>query len=203
MEHVDHAGAHQARIPAGAENAERQRRQDELRERAVAAHREPVEVNGEDIEEQDPHQELRGRGEDEGGDHQPLVEAAAAPERCEEAHGEPDHDLEEDRAGDEEGGRRQARPDERRHLRLLQVGAAEVTLQEAAEVTEILLVKRPIEAELAPHLCDLLRSGHGTADHHLRRVGRDHVEEQEGDERYPDQDQDRLPEAAKDIEGHQ
>ena len=131
-EHVDHARSHQPRIPAGAEDAERERRQDEMREAAVAAHRKPVEMHREDVEEEDADHELRRRGEDEGSDHQSLIDLAAARQRREHAHGHADHDLEEDRAADEEKRRRQARPDQRRDLDLLLIGAAEIALRELA-----------------------------------------------------------------------
>ena len=65
--------AHHPRVPAGAEDAEGERRQDEMREGAVAADREPAEMHGEDVEEQDADDELRRRHGDEGGDHQRLV----------------------------------------------------------------------------------------------------------------------------------
>ena len=44
-----------------------------------------------------PDDELRRRDADEGGDHQRLVDAAAAPDRGEDAHGQADGELEEDR----------------------------------------------------------------------------------------------------------
>ena len=73
-QHVDHRGAHHARIPAGAEDAEGERRQDQMGEGAVAADREPAELHGEDVEQQEADDELRRRDADEGERHQRLVE---------------------------------------------------------------------------------------------------------------------------------
>ena len=84
-QHVDHRRAHHARIPAAAEDAERQRRQDEMREGAVAADREPAELHREDIEQQQADHELRRRDADEGGDHQRPVGGAAALDRGDDA----------------------------------------------------------------------------------------------------------------------
>jgi hypothetical protein len=72
-QHVDHRRAHHAGVPAGAEQAERQRRQHQMPPGAVAADREPAEPHGKDIEQQQADDELRRRHADEGGDHQRLV----------------------------------------------------------------------------------------------------------------------------------
>ncbi len=77
IEHVDHGRAHHARIPAGAEQAERHGRQHDMGECAVAAHREPAERGGEDIEQQQRHDELgRGHADESRHHHQPIDKAA-------------------------------------------------------------------------------------------------------------------------------
>ena len=62
------------------------------------------------------------------------------------------------------------------HLRALQVGAAEVALQQLPQVACELFPDRPVEAELHAHQLDLILGG-GAAGHHARRIGRQHIEQ--------------------------
>ncbi len=129
-QHVDHARAHHPAVPARAEDPERDGGQHKMRERAVAADGEPAELDREDIEEEQAHHELRCRDRDEGDDHQPLIERPSAPEGCDDAHGQAQHQLAQDRAAHQLQGGGQARRDQRRHIGLLQVAAPEIALHE-------------------------------------------------------------------------
>ena len=179
-------------------DAERQRRQDEMRERAVAADREPAELHREDVEQQDADDELRRRDADEGGDHQRLVgracRACTRRDRCPCVR--PIDQLADDGAGHQQQRRRQPRRDQLGDLGPLQVGAAEIALQQAgrgsastarrsgrsrpswsADVLDRLAAWRCARRSAAPD-----RPAAGRAD--------------EGDERDAEQDQHRLHAAA-------
>ena len=52
IEDVDHRRAHHSRVPSGAQEAERQRGQHDVRGRAEAAHGKPAKTSSEDIEQQ-------------------------------------------------------------------------------------------------------------------------------------------------------
>ena len=86
-------------------------------------------------------------------------------------------------------------------LGLLDVGAAEIALQQVAEVAQILLPERQIEPELAADALDRLGSGAAAGDL-PHRIGRHQVEQDVGDQRDADQDEDRLAQPLGDVEQH-
>src|SRR5690606_13329582 len=98
--------------------------------------------------------------------------------------------------------RRQAGKDELRHLRALDVGTAEIALQQAPEVTPVLDQERLVEAKLAT---DALNGrGRGAATRNLAyRIGRKQIEQRESDERNAQQDQHGLDESAAEIGDHE
>ena len=113
-----------------------------------------------------------------------------------------DQQLDHDGAGHELQRRRQARQDQRRDLGLLDVGAAEIALQQVAEIAQILLPQRQVEAELAPDALDHL--GRGVAPRELpHRVGRQQIEQHVGDQRDAEQDEQRLAEPPGEVAAHQ
>ncbi len=80
-------------------------------------------------------------------------------------------------------------------LGLLDVGAAEIALQQVAEIAEILLPERQIETELAADALDRLRRGAAPGDL-PDRIGRHQVEQDVGDQRDAEQDEQRPGRAA-------
>ena len=66
VQHLDHRGACHARVPAAAEHAKGQRRQQQVLNAAVATEREPAELHREEVEREHGGDELRRRHADEG-----------------------------------------------------------------------------------------------------------------------------------------
>ena len=201
-EHVEHRGAHHPRVPAGAEKPEGERRQHQMGEGAVAADREPAELDREDVEKQDADDELRRRDATKESTirtwsvgrprfiaaNTPMVRPSASSQRIAPT------------IRSSVAGRREAISVG--DLGLLQVGAAEVALRKARQVAPVLLVERQVEAELVADARD--RVGRGAPAGDLpRRIGRQDVEEHEGDERDPEEDQHRLDQPAGEIRRHQ
>ena len=87
------------------------------------------------------------------------------------------------------------------HLAALQVGAPEVALQQPAEVAPVLHQERLVEPELGADARHRVGRG-GAAGDLPRRVGRQDVEQQEGDEADPEQDQHRRRQPPRRV-GHQ
>ena len=171
-------------------------------EGAIAADREPAELDREHVEQEDSDHELRRRDRRERGDHQDPVDRTAAVGRGDDPGAQADEQLDDDGAGHELQGRRQARQDQRRDLRLLDVGAAEIALQQIAEIAQVLLPQGQVEAELAPDALD--HRGRGVAARELtHRVGRKEVEQEIGHQRDADEDEQRLAEAAGEVMAHQ
>ena len=113
-----------------------------------------------------------------------------------------DQQLDDDGAGHELKRCRQARQDQRRDLRLLDVGAAEIALQQVAEIAQVLLPEGQIEAELPANVLHHL--GRGAAARDLaHRVGRQQEQQQIGDQRDAQQDEQGLAQPARQIEAHQ
>ena len=131
-----------------------------------------------------------------------LSAAPAAPQRRDDAERQPERELAEDRAGHQQEARGQPRRDQRGDLAPLQVGAAEIALQEVRQVAPVLLVERQVEAELAADVRDCRRRRAAAGDL-PRRVGRQDVEKDEGDERDPEEDQRRLHQTPGEIGRHQ
>ena len=165
---IDHGGAHHAGIPAGAEHAERQGRQDDVVRRAEARHGKPAKGGGKDVEEQQRHHELRRGDADEGKHHDGPVDKAAAPDRGDDAEGQTEHDLH-DYAGRHQHERgRQARDDQGQHLGLLRIGAAEIAMQQPAQIVQELHDERLVEAEFVADGGDHLRGRRTAGDQHVR-----------------------------------
>ncbi len=153
-------------------------RQHHMGGRAEAAHREPAEGCGEDVEQEQCHDELRRRNAHEGQRHDGAIGETVAPDGGERAEEEAERHLDQD-AGDHEhqrGG--DARQDQRRDLAALDVGAAEIALQEAGQIAPELLGQRQVEAELMAHVGDHLGVGAAPGDER-RGIGRQAVQQQE------------------------
>ena len=171
---------------------ERERRQDEMRPGAVAADGKPVELNGEHIEQQDADDELRRGHADETQDHDGVVGSLAALDRGENAGRQADQQFAADRPGHQQQGCRQPRQDQFGDFGLLDVGAAEIALQKAHEIAEILLMKRQMQAKLLADVLDRLR-GRAAAGDLARRIGRQQEQQIVGDQRNAEQDQTAWP----------
>ena len=96
---------------------------------------------------------------------------------------------------------RQPRHDQLGDLGALDVGAAEIAAGEAREIAPVLDDEGLVEAELAADVLDRLgrRAAAGDLPH---RIGRQQVEQREGDQRHAEQDQQRLDQPAAEIGDH-
>ena len=201
-QHVDHRRAHHPAVPARPQQAERQRRQDQMGEGAVAADGEPAQLDREDIKQQQADHELRGGHRQERADHQRLVGQPPARQRGHDAHGDAQSQFAEDRGNHQQQGGRQARGDQFRHFGLLQIAAPHVALHQPAQVAPVLHHERLIEAQLLADVFHRLRRGRPPRNL-AHRIGGQDIKQKEGDEADPKQDQRRLDQAAQQIGGHQ
>ena len=163
--------------------------------------REPVELGAEDPLERQPEDEDRDADAEEREDRDGAVgraldvPAREAPKRDPEADGE-----EEGEQGQLDGARKPRQ----------EVGCdrgpgddarAEVTAEQLAEIEEVLLVQRLVEAEGLPDSGNRL-GGRVLAEDGPRRVARQEVDEREQDDRQPEQDRDGRDESPDDVLQH-
>ncbi len=98
--------------------------------------------------------------------------------------------------------RRQAGGNQRPDIGLLRIGAAEIAVQQIAEIGAELDQQRLVEAELMADVGDRLGRSAAAGDH-AGRIGRKGVEQHEGDGRYAEQDESRLRQPAQHEGRHQ
>ena len=189
-EHLDDAGAGHAGDQRDIDHGERQARQHEVdgpigdifADAPVALHRQPIELDRENVDQQIADDEHRDREAEHGKTHQAAVEQAAGALGGEHAERHRDQHREHD--GDD--GKRERRLDalgDQLGYRLLEEEAlAEIALQAAPGPDEELLENRPVEPELAADLGDLLGGGGIPGDDGGRIAGGE-AEHQEHDDR--------------------
>ena len=168
----------------------------ERRRRRGREHREPAEAEAEDREQQEPGpiggcrdgDELERRG------HRPRDRAAGE----QDAHEREDHRDHDRRAGELQR-RRELLPD---HLgdRLVQlVGAPQVTREQPAEESDVLLQRAAVEAQVGADLVlDLLADLRVDAEHRVDGVAGDEPHRDEGEGRRRPHDDDEAPDPARD-----
>ncbi len=201
-EHVDHRRAHHSRVPAGSEQTERQRRQNDMRRRAIAAHRKPAEMSGEHVEEQKRDDELRRRHADKGQHHHRPVDDAVAVQGGYDPEGQSERDLDKNAAGHQHEGRGNARRNQGPDLAALDVGSAEIAMNEFGEVAPELEDDGQVEPELVADAGDHLGVGAASGDQG-GRIGREVMKQQECDDRDAEQHADRLQEPPGEQDRHQ
>ena len=173
-----------------------------MRQRPIAADREPAQLDREDVKEQQRHHELRRRDGGEAGDHQPGIQRLAAVQRRDHAKRQPDQQFGQDRAQHQLQRRRQAGGDQGRDLAALQIAAAHIAMQKPPEVMAVLHPDRLVEAQLAADILDHLGRGRAAGDL-AHRVGGQDVKQQEGDDADAQKDQRRLDQPPDQVSRHQ
>ena len=173
-----------------------------MRRRAVPAHRKPAELGGEHIEQQQRDDELRRRHADEGEHHHHPVDEAVAAHGGDDPEGQSERDLDENTAGHQHEGGGNARRDEGQNLAPLNVGAAEIAANEPVEVTPELQGQRQVEPELMADAGDHLGVGAAPGDEG-GGIGREVMQQQEGDDRDAEQHGERLQEPLGEQGRHQ
>jgi hypothetical protein len=199
-EHVEHAGAGEARDVGDRKSAKRERRQEEVPGGARARRGQEAEPYGEEELQQDAQDERR---RDHAGEREPEARAVppGPPPDC--GH---DAGRNADRHRDADGGERQLKalpepfPDLERHRSAGPDGLPEIAAAQAGDEDPVLDGERSIEAELTAEMLDVL----------LRRavpgedqcgVARDEPDGDKDDERDPDQDGHRGEEPGQEIAG--
>src|SRR5262249_10131863 len=147
-QHVDQAGAHDARVPTGAQDTQRQGGKYQMGKSPVAAHRQPAKPNAENVEQKNPDDELWRGDQRERRDHDDAIEELVAAGRGNQPKTDADQDFKEDGAGNQCERRRQAGEDQLGYLTLLLIRTAEIAVEKTAEVMQVALMKGQVQAEL-------------------------------------------------------
>ncbi len=183
---------------------DRQRRVDEqvLPEAvAPALHREPAELVGEHVLEDDDVDEDRDRQPDRADDHHRAVGQRAAHVGDGERQADRDDRLDDEQR--DQHGERRAEP-RRQDVRDRLVRAprrAEVRGEDLLDEDAELHVVRLVDAELAADVVDLLLVA-DLAREHVRRVAADPVEQDEHEQHDAEQRRNHLPQSSDDVRGH-
>ena len=232
LQHLQHGRADLAGDDAEMDEAQGQRRQDEMEQRAdegpavardqrvdgveagdgmgrgdVAGDpsraRQDAEPAIEDIDQQQPQPEGRGRdsGDRDGAAH--LVDGLVLGHGREHAQRNAEDDGQQQGGDGELDGRREEQQDIVDHRPLGADRDAEIPMQQPADIGDVLHGDRLVEAELGPDMGDG-RIGGALARHHPRRVARDHMGDDEGDDRdaEDDEDEENQPAADRIGKGH-
>ncbi len=143
-----------------------------------------------------PHQKIGIEIADQRRAHDRLVEQRAALDGGEDAGRNAEHDGEDDGAERQLERRREQLEELRRApASLVDDRGAEIAVQDAPEIVEILDDDRPVVAELVRDLGVALGRHDALARHQRDRIARQQADEGEGDDRDPDEgrDQDGKP----------
>ena len=183
---------------------DRQRRVDEevLAEAvAPALHREPAELVGEEVLEDDDVDEDRDRQPDRADDHHQPVGQRAAHVGDGEREADGDQRLEDQQRHQHRQRRAEARGEDVRDLLVGAPRRAEIAGQHLLDEDPELDPERLVDAELAPDVVDLLLV-RDLAGEHVRGVAADPVEQDEHEQDDPEHRRDHLPQASDDVCGH-
>ena len=188
LEHLEHAGAADARDQRRLVEAEREGGQHHVAHRAhgvrehrnVTRGRQPAQAHGEEVDEVEAQPEAGDADAEQRDQHEPAV-PGGAPVGCRDRagrHADGDRDQQRGEHQHERGLR--PLPERLAHGAVEEVGLAEIAAEDAGVEADELLVDGPVEAEALSRRLDLRGRGVG-AQHHADRVTRDQVDEQEDD----------------------
>ena len=163
--------------------------------------REDVQMQGEDVDQDDPEEERGHRVEHEGQRRDRVVADAVAPDRLGDAQRHRDQQRQHERRAREIDAAPGVLLEQLGHALPLLVGVAEVQVAEVAQIGQELADQRPVVAVLFVPGGDLGRFGAAT-EHRVDRAAGDQVQQLEGDRGDPDRDHDRHEDAADDVSDH-
>jgi hypothetical protein len=167
-----------------------QERPEAVGEALVALDREPAELERHDPDEQVRQHEHRHRETEHREAHQRAVEPAAEAPGGDDAEGHRDQHRDEDGERGERKRGLDALGDELGDLHLVEVGAAELPLQQVARPDAELHRDRAIQPETRADLGDLL-AARGVAREDRRGIARRQPQHEEDQHRHDEQDRDR------------
>ena len=164
-EHVEHRRAGHARDQRDVDERQRAGRQDESLEvgaeavidAAIALHRQPAQVDGEDLDQHITDHEHRHREADHRQPHHEAVDPAAVLPRRDDAKRHRDHDGEDDGRHRDRDRRLDALADHLQHRHVRDQRHAEIAVQQLADPGEELGVERLVQPERGADALQLLR----------------------------------------------
>ncbi len=162
---------------------------------------EPPEPEREDHHQHDAEPEDRHAGAEERRHRAQPIEQRVGARRGADAEGDAADGGEEQRARGQEQRGLEPLHHLGQHRTLHPERAAEIALEDAADPVQILDVERPVEAELGAQAREIFLRGL-RSEHHLRRVSRREVQDEEHDQRDAQQDRPQVQEPAQKITAH-
>ena len=206
IEDLEHGRPGRAGEERQRRDAERDRRQDDVAQAAVAVAeaRQPAELQREEIHQEEAEPEFRQRQAGDGADHRQRVDEAAGLQRRHETERHAEHDGEDHRGEAQLQGRPHPVGEHGGHRLAGAEGGAEVEARELEDVVSEAHVKRIAEPELTVHALDDLRV-HDVAPvvAEARREGaRDDAEQDEDQQRDREDDRNGLQDAPQEESEH-
>src|SRR5581483_127558 len=170
-------------------------------DRLRAAGGQPVQLHGEEQDQQDREPERGDRDAEEANHGDDVVGERVLPYGGEDTDRQRDQQREQDRAAQQLDRARQPLPEDREHRALLQHGDAQVAAQPVPHQVEVLLIPGQIESQVVAQADDLLLAG-ALAQGELGGVAGSEVDHKEDDQRDADQQRNSLQQATDDVTAH-
>ncbi len=173
-----------------------------LRERAVADGGQPVQVDGEEDDQQDGHPEVGHAETHKGREGEGVVEGAVSFDGGDDAGGDRQQERDDKGEDRQRHGAGKGLGDDAAHRDVATVkGVAEVASEDLFEPQEILYVDGPVEAELAVELFRGRRIP-DIEEHRLDGIARDGPQHEKDQRGHRPHDDEGVEAALDEVDGH-